>query len=61
MHAAAGLNAKFIPLLARLPAEMLLTQEVTKYKLYDNSNVNNIKVKDILSNFYEVYYSIWEN
>ena len=58
MHAAAGLNAKFIPLLARLPAEMLLTQEVTKYKLYDNSNVNNIKVKDILSNFYEVYYSI---
>jgi heptosyltransferase-2 len=54
MHAAAAVNANFIPLLARLPAEMLLTQDISNYKLYDINNVNNIKVKDMLINYYQI-------
>ena len=54
MHAAAAVEAKFIPLLARLPAEMLLTQDISSYKLFDKNNVNNILIDDILSDYYEI-------
>ena len=54
MHAAAAVEAKFIPLLARLPAEMLLTQDISSYKLFDKNNVNNILIDYILSDYYEI-------
>lgn len=61
MHAAAAVEAKFIPLLARLPAEMLLTQDISSYKLFDKNNVNNILVDDILSDYYEIINHLADN
>ena len=54
MHAAAAVHAKFIPLLARLPAEMLLTQDIPNDNLFNINNVNNIQVDDILLNYYKI-------
>mgnify|MGYP000194462510 CR=1 FL=1 len=53
MHAASALNAKIVPLFARLTAEMLLTSDLKSYTLFDESDVNNIHVSDIVTKYYE--------
>ena len=47
MHAANAVSAKVIALLARLTPEMLLTNK-DSISLFDNEDVNNIKVEDVL-------------
>ena len=54
MHAANAVNANIVPLFARLTPEMLLTKNISSYTLYDENDVNNIPVKDVLSKYYEI-------
>jgi ADP-heptose:LPS heptosyltransferase len=51
MHAAAAVNAKLIPLLARLPLNMLMTHNVITYDLYNRTNVNNIKSNEVYQKY----------
>ena len=52
MHAANALNTRILPLFAKLTPEMQLTRVVKAFSLFDQKDVNNIPVKDILANFY---------
>jgi ADP-heptose:LPS heptosyltransferase len=51
MHGANSVNTPIIPLFARLTPQMQLTSAIKAYPLYDNENVNNIKVLDIFNNY----------
>ena len=53
MHAASALNVKIVPLFARLPAEMLLPSDFQSNTLFDESNVNDIRVSDVVAKYYE--------
>ena len=53
MHAANAINTNIVPLFARLTPKMLLTKNMSSYTLYDENDVNNIPVKDVLSKYYE--------
>jgi hypothetical protein len=53
MHAANASETMIIPTLARLKAEMQLTESSQYYSLFDPVNVNNISVNDIMINYLE--------
>ena len=58
MHASNALNAKNITLFARLTPKMLLTKNANTTCLYDEKDVNNISSKDVLSEYYKIFYSL---
>ena len=61
MHAASALNAKIVPLFARLTAEMLLTRKIQSLTLFDERNVNNIKVNDVVSKYHEAVNHVYNH
>jgi ADP-heptose:LPS heptosyltransferase len=54
MHAANALETIVIPMFARLEAKMRLTQLCKAYPLFDELNVNNISVEEIILKYHEV-------
>jgi len=61
MHAAFAVNAKIVPLFARLTAEMLLTKKIQSHTLFDERNVNNIEVNDVVSKYHEAVNSVYNH
>ena len=53
MHAANAVNTNIVPLFSRLTPEMQLTDVINAFPLFDNSNVNNITVKEVLAKYFE--------
>ncbi|MDC0964539.1 glycosyltransferase family 9 protein [Candidatus Pseudothioglobus singularis] len=53
MHAANSLNKTIIPLFARLTPEMQLTDCINAFPLFDDTNVNNIKIEDVIEKYNE--------
>lgn len=51
MHAANSLSTPIISLLARLTSEMQLTKSVLAFSLYDNENVNNVSVLEVIKQY----------
>jgi heptosyltransferase III len=48
MHAANAVNTPIVSLFARLSPEMQLTRSIKGFSVYDENNVNNISVQDVL-------------
>ena len=61
MHAANALDTKIIPLFARLQAEMQLTASCRSFPLFDQDDVNNISVEDVILKYTEAYKSEYNN
>ena len=61
MHAASALNAKIVPLFARLTAEMLLTRKIQSLTLFDERDVNNIQVNDVVSKYHEAVNHVYNH
>lgn len=57
MHAANALDTQIIPLFARLQAEMQLTISCRSFPLFDQTDVNNISVEDVILKYTEAYNS----
>jgi len=61
MHAANSVNTPIVTLFARLSPEMQLTDSVKEFSVYDENDVNNILVEDLLikyteaSNFFRIH------
>ena len=53
MHAANALDAKVIPLFARVQSEMRLTILSRSFPLFDLLDVSNISVKDVMLKYVE--------
>jgi ADP-heptose:LPS heptosyltransferase len=51
MHAANSLNTPILALFARLTPAMQLTESISSFSLYDEDDVNNIEVKNILHSY----------
>ncbi|MCK5110282.1 MAG: hypothetical protein KAQ94_02090 [Arcobacteraceae bacterium] len=51
MHAANGVDTTIIPLFAHLTPKMQLTNAIKAYSMYDKTNVNNIKVDEVIKNY----------
>jgi len=51
MHGANGVNTTIIPLFAHLTPQMQLTNAIKAYPMYDKSDVNNIKVDEVIKNY----------
>jgi len=58
MHAANSLNKVVIPLFARLTPEMQLTDCVNAFPLFDDFDVNNISIEDVIEKYYEATNSV---
>ncbi len=53
MHSAIAVNTPIIALFARLTGQMRLTESACAFSLYDENNVNNITVENILNQYNE--------
>ena len=53
MHAANSVNKTIIPLFARLTPEMQLTDCINAFPLFDDTNVNNITIEDVIEKYNE--------
>jgi len=61
MHAATALNVKIVPLFARLTAAMLFTRDLETFTLFDEHDVNNIQVHDVVSKYNEAINANYNN
>jgi heptosyltransferase-2 len=61
MHSANAVKTPIIPLFARLTPVMQLTDAVQAFPLFDNTNVNNISVEEILLKYSEAINSLNTN
>ena len=53
MHAANSVNTPIIALFARLSPEMQLTEPIKAFSVYDESDVNNILVENVIKKYME--------
>jgi heptosyltransferase-2 len=51
MHAANALNTPILPIFARLTPQMQLTESILSFSLFDEDDVNNIKVSEIIDKY----------
>jgi len=61
MHAACAVNAKIVPLIAKLTEEMLLTRKIQSHTLFDERDVNNIQVNDVVSKYHEAVNHVYNH
>jgi len=55
MHAANSVKTPIAVLFARLTSEMQLTSAISSYSLFDEENVNNIKLEHVLKTFDQAF------
>ena len=53
MHAANSVNTPIVALFARLSPEMQLTEPIKAFSVYDESDVNNILVENVIKKYME--------
>ena len=58
MHSANAVNTPIVALFAKLSPEMQLTESIRAFSVYDNNDVNNIAVQDVLTKYKEATNSV---